>query len=163
MKKRTIYFFVLILLIVFGLVGYRLYVNSEKDKKEGGKSDAPKKGSKVYGKVLIGSSFDDFLSLSGSIEANEIVELHPEVSGIVESINFSEGGSVSTGQILVKINDADIRAQLAQAKTKAQLSRENERRAKLLLEKEAISQEEYDIASADYRTSQSQIQLINAQ
>src|SRR5690606_11052562 len=51
----------------------------------------------------------------------------------------------------------------AQASTRNELAGENERRAKLLLDKQAISQEEYDIASADYRTSQSQITLIEAQ
>src|SRR5690606_3705423 len=78
-------------------------------------------------------------------------------------LNFSEGGNVSNGQMLIKINDAELRAQLTQAKTRNSLAAENERRAKLLLQKEAISQEEYDIASADYRTAEAQIQLIEAQ
>mgnify|MGYP006207580595 CR=1 FL=1 len=43
------------------------------------------------------------------------------------------------------------------------LASENERRAKLLLQKEAISQEEYDIASAEFRSLKSQTQLIQAQ
>ena len=56
-----------------------------------------------------------------------------------------------------------MRAHLAQAKTKQGLASEIERRAKLLLLKEAISQEEYDVARADYKLAQSQIQLIQAQ
>lgn len=120
-------------------------------------------GAKVFGKVIQGQPFSDYLSLSGSLEANEQIELHTEVSGIVESINFKEGSKVGQGQILLTINDAELQAQLAQAVTRNNLAGENERRAKLLLEKEAISQEEYDIASADYRTAQSQIQLIKAQ
>ncbi|MCP6156781.1 efflux transporter periplasmic adaptor subunit, partial [Klebsiella pneumoniae] len=43
------------------------------------------------------------------------------------------------------------------------LASENERRAKLLLQKEAISQEEYDIASADFKSAKAQSQLISAQ
>jgi len=61
------------------------------------------------------------------------------------------------------VNDVELRAQLVQAKTKEALSSENERRARLLLQKEAISQEEYDIASADYRSAKAQTQLISAQ
>ena len=43
------------------------------------------------------------------------------------------------------------------------MASENERRAKLLLQKEAISQEEYDVARADYKSAQAQSQLIKAQ
>jgi membrane fusion protein (multidrug efflux system) len=44
---------------------------------------------KVTG-ILVKETFDNILSLSGSIEANEQVEIRSEVSGIVESINFKE-------------------------------------------------------------------------
>lgn len=164
MSKKAILFLSVGLLIVIGLITYRVITNSKKEesnKAAGGSGN--KGGSKVYGEIVAGQPFSDYLTLSGSIEANEVVELHAEVSGIVESLNFSEGNSVSAGQVLVRINDSELRAQLAQARTRAQLASENERRAKLLLEKEAISQEEYDIASADFRTAESQIQLINAQ
>ena len=165
MSRKAIIFLCVGLLIVIGLIVYRIGQNSKKEesnnKVSGGSGN--KGGSKVYGQIVQGQPFSDFLTLSGSIEANEVVELHAEVSGIVESISFQEGGTVVAGQTLLKINDSELRAQLAQARTKAQLAGENARRAKLLLEKEAISQEEYDIASADYRTAESQIQLIQAQ
>jgi membrane fusion protein (multidrug efflux system) len=117
----------------------------------------------VSGIVVKTQTFDNNLSLSGSIEANEQVEIRSEISGIVEGIYFKEGSNVTKGQLLFKVNDIELRAQLAQAKTKEGLASENERRAKLLLEKEAISQEEYDVARADYKLAQSQIQLIQAQ
>ncbi len=56
-----------------------------------------------------------------------------------------------------------MKAQLRQATTKEGLTAENERRAKLLLEKEAISQEELDVARADHASAQAQSQLIRAQ
>lgn len=164
MSKKAIIFLSIGLLIVVGLVTYRIITNTKKEetnKAIGGGNRGG--GSKVYGRVIQGQPFADHLSLSGSIEANEVVELHAEVSGIVEQLNFQEGSQVSAGQVLIKINDAELRAQLAQARTRADLAGENARRAKLLLDKEAISQEEYDIASADFRTADAQIQLINAQ
>lgn len=165
MSKKAIIFLSIGLLIVVGLVTYRIITNTKKEdaNKSAGGANRGGGGNKVYGRVVEGQPFADYLSLSGSIEANEVVELHAEVSGIVENLNFQEGSQVSAGQVLLKINDAELRAQLAQAKTRSELAGENARRAKLLLEKEAISQEEYDIASADFRTSESQIQLINAQ
>ncbi len=162
MKRNSVIIILLSVIIIGGLVYYRINKNKEKAAQQNGPRGA-RSAMKVYGKVVQGQPFSDFLSLSGSIEADEQIELHTEVSGIVESINFSEGGKVSQGQTLLTINDAELQAQLAQAVTRNNLAAENERRAKLLLEKEAISQEEYDIASADFRTAQSQIQLIRAQ
>uniref|UniRef100_UPI0025B98740 efflux RND transporter periplasmic adaptor subunit n=1 Tax=Flavobacterium sp. UBA4120 TaxID=1946545 RepID=UPI0025B98740 len=74
-----------------------------------------------------------------------------------------EGSNVSKGQLLFKVNDLELRAQLGKATTKENLASENERRAKLLLQKEAISEEEYDVARADLKSAQAQSQLIKAQ
>ena len=70
---------------------------------------------------------------------------------------------MSKGQVLFKVNDLELRAQLRQTSTREGLASENERRAKLLLQKEAISQEEYDLARADLKSAQAQSQLIKAQ
>lgn len=152
-----------LLIIGFGaFIAYRITSNKNKNddsKDKGGKN----KTMTVSGIVVKTQTFDNNLSLSGSIEANEQVEIRSEISGIVEGIYFKEGSNVTKGQLLFKVNDMELRAQLAQAKTKEGLASENERRAKLLLEKEAISQEEYDVARADMKLAQAQIQLIQAQ
>jgi membrane fusion protein (multidrug efflux system) len=152
-------------LLIVGLgtfIAYRIISNKNKNddsKDKGGKN----KTMTVSGIIVKTQTFDNNLSLSGSIEANEQVEIRSEISGIVEGIYFKEGSNVTKGQLLFKVNDIELRAQLAQAKTKEGLASENERRAKLLLEKEAISQEEYDVARADMKLAQTQIQLIQAQ
>lgn len=152
-----------LLAIGFGtFITYRIIENkSEKgdSKDKGGKN----KTMSVSGIVARPQTFDNNLSLSGSIEANEQVEIRSEVSGIVEGIYFNEGSNVTKGQLLFKVNDLELRAQLGQASTKENLASENERRAKLLLQKEAISQEEYDVARTDFKSAQAQSQLIKAQ
>jgi membrane fusion protein (multidrug efflux system) len=161
MKLKHLVFTVLI--IAFGaFITYRIVSNKNKNNESKGK-DGKNKVMTLSGIVVQTQTFDNNLSLSGSIEANEQVEIRSEVSGIVESINFREGTTVSKGQLLFKVNDVELRAQLAQAKTKEGLASENERRAKLLLEKEAISQEEYDVAKADFKLAKAQTQLIQAQ
>ena len=165
MKKKTILLFTLSLLLLAALVWYRIDANKKKEvanASAGGRSSGGN-GTTVYGMVVHGQRFSDYLQLSGSITANEQIDVHAEISGIVGDIHFEEGKLVNKGQVLFTINDAELRAQLAQATTRSNLASENERRAKLLLAKEAISQEEYDIASADYRTAQAQIQIIQAQ
>ena len=118
---------------------------------------------RVNGVVIIPRNFANILAVTGSIEANEQVEIRSEVSGLVRSISFNEGSPVTKGQVLIKIDDSELRAQLSQAQSRQSLAEENERRAKLLLEKEAISREEYDVARADLKTAQAQSQLIQAQ
>lgn len=161
MSKRIWIFFAGLILIIGLLVGNRIYENNKKD---AANLNRPRgTNTRVFGVIAKGTEFSDFLSLNGSIEANEIVDIRSEIPGIVEKLNFTEGTYVNKGDLLLKINDSELRAQLSQAQTRSALASENERRAKLLLEKEAISQEEYDIVSADYRTAKAQIELIEAQ
>lgn len=161
MKIKTISI-TLISLALIGLIGYRITKNSAESEKNDKKGDK-KPPLTVKAIVVSSKDFSNAISLSGSIEANENVEIRSEVSGIVEKISFSEGTNVSKGQVLLKVNDIELRAQLSQAITKQKLASENERRAKLLLQKEAISQEEYEIASAEFRSLKAQTQLIQAQ
>ncbi len=161
MTRRIVFFLSAVGIVVIGLVIYRLSENN-KDKRQD--IIHKERGTPtVYATVIEGKPFSDYLSLTGAIEPNEVVDLRSEISGVVENLNFSEGSQVSSGQVLLKINDAELRAQLGEVTTKRALAAENERRARLLLEKEAISQEEYDLAKAEFQTAQSQIQLIEAQ
>ncbi|NEM99711.1 efflux RND transporter periplasmic adaptor subunit [Pontibacter burrus] len=164
MKIKYIVFTLLIL--GFGsLVAYRIMQN----KSEGGGPKGPggpgggAPAMRVSGVVLQPQSFSNTLSVTGSIEANEQIQIRPQVAGVVQSISFNEGSKVSKGQVLVKVDDSELRAQLAQAQTRQSLAAENERRAELLLKKEAISREEYDVARADLKSAQAQTQLIQAQ
>lgn len=158
--KHIIYLFLII--GIGGLVAYRITENQELQQ-SGKKNSQNTKLPTIQGMVLQPSEFKETLSLSGTLEANEQISIRSEVPGLVERINFTEGSKVNKGQLLVKINDIELRARLAKAQTAQKLAQENERRASLLLEKQAISQEEYDMASADYFSAQAEIALIKAQ
>lgn len=152
-------------LLALGLSAFIIYriVENKSDSAANKDKSGKSKTMTVTGIVVKTETFDNILYLSGSIEANEQVEIRSEISGIVEGIYFQEGSNVSKGQVLFKVNDSELRAQLSQANTKEHLAAENERRAKLLLQKEAVSQEEYDVARAEYASAKAQIQLIKAQ
>ncbi|ACU05926.1 efflux RND transporter periplasmic adaptor subunit [Pedobacter heparinus] len=165
MKLKYVIYALIVLGIAY-LIYYRISANKKiaedgagPGKGKGGSS----KGLQVDGIVVQASDFTNDLDVTGTLEANEAVELRSEVSGLVTSINFKEGANVSRGQLLVKINDRDIQAQLQEALTKQKLSATNENRSKQLLEKGAISQEEYDTSLADLQSLKAQTQLIRAQ
>ena len=164
-----------IVYIVIGLVLSALVVNRLTKNSKSGKSSVgiagpgamgkggPMPPTRVNGIVVKAESFANTLSVSGSIEANEQVQLRSEISGLITGIYFKEGSFVKKGQILIKINDRELQAQLSQALTKEKLASQSEYRAKLLIEKEAISKEDYDVALADLRSLESQTQVIRAQ
>jgi membrane fusion protein (multidrug efflux system) len=62
--------------------------------------------------VLRAEAMDNSLTASGTLMANEEVDLISELSGRITSIGFEEGGRVSAGQVLVRINDDELQAQL---------------------------------------------------
>ncbi len=160
MKKRYILYTVITVGII-ALIVYRVIANDKINTKSNDKKVTS--AMSVEGRVLKAQKFEDNLSLSGSLEANEEIDIRSEVSGIVESINFEEGSKVSKGQVLFRVNNIELRAQLSKVKTAQQLASENQRRAKLLLEKQAISQEEFDVSNADFESAKAESQLIAAQ
>jgi membrane fusion protein (multidrug efflux system) len=167
MKIRYI-IYVLLALGLAWLIYHRITTNKKiesegKGGAPGAKGGAGGKGLQVDGIVVTTSNFTNDLEVTGNIEANESVALRSEVSGLVTKINFKEGTTVSKGTLLVKINDRDIQAQLQEALTRQRLSGTNENRSRQLLEKGAISQEEYDTSLADLQSLKSQTSLIRAQ
>ena len=113
--------------------------------------------------VVKPSTFDKKLVVTGSIIANESIEVKSEVSGKIQRIFFIEGQAVQKGDQLIKIDDDELRAQLEKQKFNKKLNEDNEFRQRKLLEKEAISQEEYDNALNRMNTTASDIQVLEAQ
>lgn len=100
---------------------------------------------------------------TGSILANESVELSSEISGRVTRINFREGSRVRKGDLLLQINDAELQAQFNRASAQLKLAQDTEARQKKQLAIEAISQEEYEAALNRLNTAKADAQLIQAQ
>lgn len=103
------------------------------------------------------------LSVTGTVLPNETVNLRPEISGLVTKIAFREGEFVKKGTPLLYLNDDELRAQFQRLEYTKKLFESQENRQKQLLEKEAISQEEYDIVLNQFNTNLSDIQLVEAQ
>lgn len=163
MKTKYIVYTILVLLLA-GMVAYRLNKNKAPKAGSSGRAAGGSAAAlKVDGIIAKSENFSNSLSVAGSIEANEQVDIRSEVSGLVTDILFTEGSAISKGKVLLKINDQELQALLSQALTKQKLAEETEYRAGMLLEKEAISKEEYDVALAELRSLQSQTQLIRAQ
>ncbi len=113
--------------------------------------------------VLREQTLSDGLSVSGSLIADEEVKLAFETSGKVTHIFFSEGASVAQGQLLAKINDAPLQAQLKKLKAQQKLVEDRVYRQNALLAKEAVSKEALQEAQTDLATLKAEMDMIEAQ
>lgn len=117
----------------------------------------------VQGYVVEPTTLDNVLRTAGTVLAGEEVDIVSEITGKVTTISFREGSTVSKGQLLVKLNDADLRAQMKKAEYNLELSKQKEQRQKSLLGIEGISQQEYDMALNEVNTIGAEIDLLKAQ
>lgn len=100
------------------------------------------------------------LSLVGSLAANETAQLRAEISGQVRSVQFQEGEHVAKDQVLVKIDDAELRAQLAQAEASFHLAELNLKRSENLTEARSMSQAEADRVRSEYSSAAAALSLL---
>lgn len=100
---------------------------------------------------------------TGKIGAFNQIDIIPEVSGKVISISFKEGETVNKGSVLVRLNDADLQAQLLKSKTQISLSEQKLERLKKLVAINGISQEEFDMQQNELNSLKADQALILAQ
>jgi RND family efflux transporter MFP subunit len=111
----------------------------------------------------------DSEEFSGRLEATEFVELRPRVAGTIDKVHFSDGATVSKGQLLFTIDPrpfaaevARAQSQLVAAKTRAELANTEVTRAQKLLDAKAVSRQEFDQLNAGSRTSDADIKTAEA-
>ncbi|MBW6490078.1 MAG: efflux RND transporter periplasmic adaptor subunit [Lentimicrobium sp.] len=117
----------------------------------------------VSAQIIVPGGLSDVIVSTGSIIADEQVDLSAEVSGRITSIRFTEGAYVNKGELLATINDTELLAHLRKNAYTLKLAEEREARQKSLLLKEAVSQEVYDRALTELNTVQAEAALIEAQ
>ncbi len=99
----------------------------------------------------------DELEVTGTIVANQQVDIASELTRKVVRVNVKEGSKVKRGTLLFQLDDADLQAQLERFRQQEKLAKLNEVRLKDLIEKEAIAQQDYDEASTNLKVLQAQI------
>lgn len=99
----------------------------------------------------------------GSLRSDESVTIRPEIAGRIRSIGFEEGGKVAKGQVLVRLDDSTLGADLEQAKANLQLSRANADRANRLASQGAGTERARDEAEAKLRVDIAKVEQARAQ
>ena len=112
--------------------------------------------------VIQTAELNQEITSTGTLYANEEVVLCPEVAGKITAINFQEGERVSKGQILVKLNAADLTAQLNKLQVQRKFQSEKAERLKNLLKIQGASQEEYDQAQSIVNATDADISYVES-
>jgi membrane fusion protein (multidrug efflux system) len=146
---------------IISLVFLILFSSCKQKKQEAAQSTAPRPVD-VNAVVAVPRMLENAIFSTGNILANEEVEIRAEVPGRVMSINFQEGALVRKGELLVKINDSELQAELKKLLLDEKLSQDDVYRKEKLLELKAVSQEELDIARSQLGVIQAQIELVRA-
>jgi membrane fusion protein (multidrug efflux system) len=153
------------LIIVVGLIGWGIYSQLPKENKELAgvpSGHAARRALNVIGKVIKPQLLKDEIKISGSLLPDEEVDLSFETSGKITEINFDEGSRVTKGQLLAKVNDAPLQAQLLRLTAQLKLAEDRVFRQNALLEKDAVSKETYEQVRTDLATLNADIDLIKA-
>ncbi len=96
---------------------------------------------------------------TGQIEAVQSIELRPEVSGRLVQILAREGSQVSAGRSLFKVDDAELLAQVARLEAERDLAQQALARTRELVARNASSEADLELAEANARSSQAQLDL----
>lgn len=102
----------------------------------------------------------DAILATGQIEALQSIELRPEVEGRLVSILVREGSPVARGTPLFKIDDAELKAQVAEVTAERDLARQSLTRTRELLGQKASSQAELERAEATMRSNEAQLERL---
>ncbi|MFC6997806.1 efflux RND transporter periplasmic adaptor subunit [Rufibacter roseus] len=156
----------ILLLLVVVLIGYLVYNKVAGSNNENATSGPPRgpMSQKVAVKLFRVSpeAFQDKITATGTVLPNEEVDLRSEVSGRITNLNFKEGSRVRKGQLLLSVNAQEMQAQINKLESNRKLYQDMEKRQRTLLEKEYISQQEYEQARNQLSTTLADLQAQRA-
>lgn len=159
----------LVILILAALAGWGIYSNLPKENKELSAADNISKGNKNSRNILNinaitvkTETLSDEIYINGSLLPDEEVDLSFETSGKIIEINFKEGSFVKKGDLLAKVNDRHLQAQLQRLTAQLKLAEDRVYRQSLLLKRDAVSQEAYEQVKTDLATLKADIEVVEA-
>ena len=157
----------IIIVIAGGLAAVGIHTFTPKENEELAETEAApvQKGQKalnVNAKIVTPHLLTDELFVSGKLVPDEEVDLSFETSGKIIDINFTEGTFVTEGQLLAKVNDSQLQAQLKRLEAQMPLAEDRVFRQNALLQRDAVSKEAYEQVKTELATLNADIENVKA-
>lgn len=157
----------LAIIVILFIVGMALYP-SIKNKLTNVVSERPvtnnsdKKALNTNATIIKNNTLSNAFKTTGILIPDEEVDLTFETSGKITNIYFREGAQVNKGQLLAKVNDKPLQAELKKLQAQLPLAQDRLFRQKSLLEKDAVSQESYESVNTELEKLKADIELIKS-
>lgn len=116
----------------------------------------------VNATILQPQTLNNLFRITGVLLPDEEVDLTFESSGKITHIYFQEGTYVQQGDLLAKVNDAPLQAELRKLEAQLPLAEDRLFRQQTLLEKDAISQETYQSVFTQLETLKADMELVKS-
>lgn len=100
------------------------------------------------------------IEVPGSIIANEVTTIHPEVAGRLVTLNLREGAEIAQGTLIAKLNDGDLQAQMRKLEVQLKIAEQTESRQAELVKIQGISQQDYDMSLLQVLSLKADIDII---
>ena len=159
----------IIILIGAGLAGLGIYQFTPHENEELTAADAlPKENKqrtlKVNAQVIKPHLLTDEILVTGRLVPDEEVSLSFETSGKItgQSNRTSDAVSVKRGELLAKVNDRQLQAQLKRLEAQIPLAEDRVFRQNALLKRDAVSKEAYEQVKTELATLNADIENIKA-
>ena len=104
----------------------------------------------------------EFYEALGTATANEAVTLTAKVTGIVRTVNFDEGQLAKKGDVLIELDDRELRATLAQNEAELRNAKLLYERAQQLIKSQNIPQAKVDELLSSYQGVTSKVEAARA-
>lgn len=159
--KRTVT--IIFILAILGVISYFIF---SPDKQTAVQTNAPlasNKGISAEVYIIKDTTIHEYLDVLGSLVANERVQIVSESAKRLTKINFREGDYVTRGQLLFKLDDADLQAQLKKLHAQRKLIASDEARTAALLKLEGVSKQEYERVAGSIESLDADIELIKVE
>ncbi|MGH8271671.1 MAG: efflux RND transporter periplasmic adaptor subunit [Gammaproteobacteria bacterium] len=149
---RRLVILAVFLIVLFGAIfGWRAIVAARAQQAQ---ANAPPPRVSVAAATAQLTSWSAQLQATASLKAVQGVMLTPQLAGMVTGIRFHSGDAVEKGQLLVQLNDATERAQLANDKAALQLAKIKLAQQRSLYKRHNTSQLNFQAAQTDYSQAQ---------
>lgn len=116
----------------------------------------------VEGYIIHPSVLHSSIEVAGTLLPFEETDIHPEVAGKVTYLSIKEGSHVRKGELLARLFDGDLKAQLQKLDVQLQVAQKTQERQKELLKIGGISQQDYDLSVLDVSSIKADMQVLQA-
>lgn len=110
--------------------------------------------------TLAWTEIPETVSVAGSVTSDQIVQISARIQAHVTAVHASAGDEIEAGDLLMQLDDRDLRAERAAAEASLHQARTEYNRLRSLREVRAATEQEVTAAEATFRTATARLDQV---